>query len=68
MSYPLCYHSNMKRSKPVKARVNPQGMMGSAVRIEKPKKGKGSYRRNPKHKYNYGSNTNLNTFGYHPHV
>ena len=34
----------------VKARVNPQGYMGSSVRIEKPKKGKGSFRRHSKHK------------------
>jgi len=33
----------------VKARVNPEGFMGSATRIEKPKKGKGSYRRKNKH-------------------
>jgi|TARA_B100002019_G_scaffold272446_1_gene267671 hypothetical protein len=33
-----------------KARVNPQGYMGSATRIERPKKGKGSYNRKPKHK------------------
>jgi len=39
----------MKTIKKVKARVNPQGMMGSAVRIEKPKKGKGSFRRRAKH-------------------
>jgi len=50
MSHLLCYTMRMKTIKKVKARVNPQGMMGSAVRIEKPKKGKGSYRRNPKHK------------------
>ena len=49
MSHPLCYHSDMKKSKPVKARVNPQGLMHSAVRIEKPKKGKGSFRRRPKY-------------------
>ena len=34
----------------VKARVNPQGYMGSSTRIERPKKGKGSYNRKPKHK------------------
>ena len=41
----------MKSSdKQIKARVNPQGMMGSSPRVHKPKKGKGSYRRQPKHK------------------
>ena len=46
MSNPVCYHSNMKK---IKARVNPQGMIGSKTRVEKPKKGKGSYRRRGKH-------------------
>lgn len=49
MSHPLCYTMRMKTIKKAKARVNPQGMMGSAVRIEKPKKGKGSFRRRAKH-------------------
>tara|TARA_Y100000004_G_scaffold196514_1_gene266734 strand:+ start:432 stop:581 length:150 start_codon:yes stop_codon:yes gene_type:complete len=39
----------MKRKKP-KARVNPEGYMGSASREHKVKKGKGSYTRNKKHK------------------
>jgi len=33
----------------IKARVNPQGMMGSAAREHKVKKGKGSFRRRKKH-------------------
>ena len=33
----------------VKARKNPEGMMGSKTRIEKTKKGKGSYKRRDKH-------------------
>jgi hypothetical protein len=33
-----------------KARVNPQGYMGSASREHKVKKGKGSFRRQKKHK------------------
>ena len=33
----------------IKARVNPQGMMGSAPREHKVKKGKGSFRRRKKH-------------------
>jgi len=41
------YIITMKR---VKARVNKDGMMGSASRIHRPKKGKGSYRRGKKHK------------------
>tara|TARA_R100000808_G_scaffold24448_1_gene56341 strand:- start:5516 stop:5677 length:162 start_codon:yes stop_codon:yes gene_type:complete len=49
-TFTVAHNLTMKRLKPVKVRVNPQGMMGSAVRIEKPKKGKGSYRRKPKHK------------------
>ena len=30
-----------KKAKVIKARVNPQGLMGSAFRVHKPKKGKG---------------------------
>jgi hypothetical protein len=45
----VCYIYNMKM-KQTKARVNPDGFMGSASREHKVKKGKGSYRRNPKHK------------------
>jgi len=36
-----------------KARVNREGFMGSATRVERPKKGKGSYKRNAKHKKNW---------------
>jgi stalled ribosome alternative rescue factor ArfA len=36
-----------------KARVNPQGLMGSACRIEKPQKGKGSFQRRRKHAKHY---------------
>jgi stalled ribosome alternative rescue factor ArfA len=39
-----------RKAKPVKARVSPQGFMGSASREHRVKKGKGSFRRNPKHK------------------
>ncbi len=39
-----------KKKKPIKARVNKQGLMGSASREHKVKKGKGSFTRNPKHK------------------
>ena len=41
----------MKQNKAIstKARVNPKGYMGSAARIHKPKKGKGSYSRKFKH-------------------
>jgi len=45
----------MKKKQP-KARVNPQGYMGSAPRIEKPKKGKGSFERQKKHKKNIDPN------------
>ena len=38
-----------KRMKP-KARVKPEGYMGSASREHKVKKGKGSYNRKPKHR------------------
>jgi stalled ribosome alternative rescue factor ArfA len=42
---------NMKRgSMKIKARVNKEGYMGSASREHRVKKGKGSYRRQPKHK------------------
>ena len=37
-------------AKVIKARVNPEGLMGSASREHRVKKGKGSYRRNPKHR------------------
>ena len=37
-----------KKAKVIKARVNPQGLMGLAPRAHKPKKGKGSYVRKPK--------------------
>jgi|TARA_R110002020_G_scaffold309189_2_gene524741 hypothetical protein len=33
-----------------KARINPQGFMGSAAREHQVKKGKGSFRRQKKHK------------------
>ena len=38
-----------KKTKAIKARVNPEGLMGSESRVHKPKKGKGSYARKPKH-------------------
>tara|TARA_Y100000310_G_C20568524_1_gene756809 strand:+ start:994 stop:1170 length:177 start_codon:yes stop_codon:yes gene_type:complete len=34
----------------IKARVNPQGLMGGASREHRVKKGKGSFQRRPKHK------------------
>jgi stalled ribosome alternative rescue factor ArfA len=43
------YKLMKKKAKVIKARVNPQGLMGSAFRVHKPKKGKGSYSRKPKH-------------------
>jgi stalled ribosome alternative rescue factor ArfA len=36
--------------KDVKVRVNKEGLMGSKSRVHRVKKGKGSYRRNKKHK------------------
>jgi len=42
----VCYIVTMKR---VKARVNKDGLMGSASRTHCPKKGKGSYKRRKKH-------------------
>lgn len=45
------YYSEMKRkSKKIKARVNRDGLMGSAPRVHRTKKGKGSFRRHAKHK------------------
>jgi len=41
-----------KKKKQIKARVNKDGFMGSASREHRVKKGKGSFRRNPKHKKN----------------
>jgi len=43
----VCYIVTMKR---VKARVNKDGLMGSASREHRVKKGKGSFRRRKKHK------------------
>jgi stalled ribosome alternative rescue factor ArfA len=48
MSHPLWYNVTMKTM--VKARTNKDGLMGSKSRVHRPKRGKGSYRRNPKHK------------------
>ena len=45
----VCYIVPMKADR-TKARVNPDRFMGSASREHKVKKGKGSFRRNPKHK------------------
>jgi hypothetical protein len=39
-------------AKVIKARVNKQGLMGSASREHRVKKGKGSFCRNSKHKNN----------------
>ena len=43
----VCYIVTMKD---VKVRVNKEGLMGSKSRVHRVKKGKGSYRRNKKHK------------------
>ena len=40
----------MKKAKKVKARVNKDGLMGSKSRVHRTRKGKGSFRRKPKHK------------------
>lgn len=46
-----CHQLKMKRKKKQpRARVNPEGFMGSASREHKVKKGKGSYTRQQKHK------------------
>ena len=50
MSHPVWYNVSMKTMKKVKARVNKDGLMGSKSRVHRTKKGKGSFRRNPKHK------------------
>ena len=39
-----------KRSSKIRARVNKDGLMGSASREHRVKKGKGSFRRRKKHK------------------
>ena len=46
----LYYNMKIKR---IKARVTPEGFMGSASREHRVRKGKGSFRRNSKHKNNY---------------
>jgi hypothetical protein len=46
LSFKAWFNWGMK----IKARVNPQGMMGSAPREHKVKKGKGSFKRREKHK------------------
>jgi stalled ribosome alternative rescue factor ArfA len=43
------YIITMKAQKTIKARVNKDGMMGSASREHSVKKGKGSFRRQKKH-------------------
>jgi len=45
----MCYLIVVKVKK-IKARVNKDGLMGSASRVHRVKKGKGSFKRNPKHK------------------
>ena len=49
MSHPVCYTRRMKNKKPIKARVNKDGLMGSASREHRVKKGKGSFQRRNKH-------------------
>jgi stalled ribosome alternative rescue factor ArfA len=49
MSHPVWYTNSMKNKKPIKARVNKDGLMGSKSRVHRAAKGKGSYRRKPKH-------------------
>ena len=41
------------KAKPIKARKNKNGYMNTASREHRVKKGKGSFRRNPKHKGGY---------------
>lgn len=41
--------------KKVKARVNKDGLMGSASRVHRVKKGKGSFQRKSKHKFRLDS-------------
>ena len=50
MSYLVWYTMCMKTIKKVKARVSKEGLMGSKSRVHRVKRGKGSYRRNKKHK------------------
>lgn len=46
MSHRVCYNVTMKtKKKRIKARVNKDGLMGSASRVHRVKKGKGSFRR-----------------------
>jgi hypothetical protein len=45
----LWYIITMKAQKTIKARVNKDGLMGSASREHSVKKGKGSFRRQKKH-------------------
>ena len=49
MSHPVWYTICMKTMKKVKARVSKEGLMGSKSRVHRVKKGKGSFRRRPKH-------------------
>ena len=50
-SFEILSGSKMKKeqTKAIRARVNPEGLMGSACRVHKPTKGKGSFVRKPKH-------------------
>ncbi len=45
----MCYLIVVKAKK-IKARVNKDGLMGSAPRVHQVKRGKGSFRRHAKHK------------------
>ena len=51
MSHPMCYTMGVKVKK-IMARVNKDGLMGSKSRVHRVKKGKGSFRRNTKHRGN----------------
>ena len=39
-----------RKTKKIRARVNKEGFMGSAPRVHRTKKGKGSFRRRKKHR------------------
>jgi hypothetical protein len=43
----------MKNKKSIKVRVSSEGLMGSASREHRVKKGKGSFRRNKKHQESF---------------
>jgi stalled ribosome alternative rescue factor ArfA len=48
-SHLIVTRMKIKKTRAIKARVNKDGLMGSKSRVHRVKKGRGSFRRKPKH-------------------